>query len=748
MYTKIKAIAVTVALLLFAVFAQTSYAALAAVGPADRPVPPGHGFPLWYQDFTGLSLGMCFDNNGFCISTVGEAPNPAAPIVFPDNFPPEGFYFIATTTAGPLGYEAALEFAFLPDVIADGNQEVFTRIRMRADLQTPGTYTVTHPYGVDTFDVAIVVAGREINSTVDIGSGIFSDALNGNVGPFLQNTAGFVTDPASGNVYLANPAAPVTVTGSEFGTNFVLFEGPDAGLPVRADQFNLEGKVIGLTATPSSVVFPSQKPGVTTASAPITITNIDALNAAVLSAGTITGADAADFTLGPDTCSGATIPASGTCSVTVNFSEAAPGVNGVKSAIVSFPVTAPANRPPVVINVSGAIDNILPTVVSTIPADNAVNVPSNNAITATFNEVVTGVSAATFTLSGPGGAVTGTVSFDEASRTATFTPSANLIIDAAHTATITTGIVDLAGNALAQDFVWSFTTTLPDTTPPAVVSSTPAVSEAGVPTNQAISVVFNEPVLAATVNGTTFTLSSEAGAIVGAVAYDTQSRTATFTPSQLLAVDHAYTVTVNTGVQSLGGVTMAADFAWTFATTAAPTAPQLIAPAAGQTGIGTSVGFQWVKSADSDNDAITYHLFYCTNANFVGTEAGCTTPVTVAQSRSLGAALAGLGGYGVGLLLAGFAIVGGVKSRRKLFFLIAALLISGMAVTACSDNNGVAPAGSSDQPVITDPADPAQLVTMNVAGLTPGRVYYWKVVADDGKGARTGSETRTFTTQE
>ena len=56
-------------------------------------------------------------------------------------------------------------------------------------------------------------------------------------------------------------------------------------------------------------------------------------------------------------------------------------------------------------------------------------------------------------------AVTGTVRYDIASKIATFTPAANLAPLTAYTATMTTGTTDLAGNALAENFVWSFTTT-------------------------------------------------------------------------------------------------------------------------------------------------------------------------------------------------------------------------------------------------------------------------------------------------
>jgi hypothetical protein len=45
-----------------------------------------------------------------------------------------------------------------------------------------------------------------------------------------------------------------------------------------------------------------------------------------------------------------------------------------------------------------------------------------------------------------------------AGTTATFTPASNLVLNAIYTATIATRAKDLAGNALASTYVWSFTT--------------------------------------------------------------------------------------------------------------------------------------------------------------------------------------------------------------------------------------------------------------------------------------------------
>ena len=50
----------------------------------------------------------------------------------------------------------------------------------------------------------------------------------------------------------------------------------------------------------------------------------------------------------------------------------------------------------------------------------------------------------------------GTVTY--AGTGAIFAPASDLTASTVYTATITTGAKDLAGNALASDYVWSFTT--------------------------------------------------------------------------------------------------------------------------------------------------------------------------------------------------------------------------------------------------------------------------------------------------
>lgn len=102
---------------------------------------------------------------------------------------------------------------------------------------------------------------------------------------------------------------------------------------------------------------------------------------------------------------------------------------------------------------------VAPTVTST-PVDGATGVQINNRPTATFSEAmnVSTINATTFTLDQGSTPISGAVTFDEVTRTATFTPSAPLEVDQTYTATITTGAQDLGGTPLAALHAWSFTT--------------------------------------------------------------------------------------------------------------------------------------------------------------------------------------------------------------------------------------------------------------------------------------------------
>jgi len=102
-------------------------------------------------------------------------------------------------------------------------------------------------------------------------------------------------------------------------------------------------------------------------------------------------------------------------------------------------------------------DLVPPAVVSTLPADLATNVALNSVLSATFSEALLPSTITTVTFTAAGAApVLGTVTYS--GTTASLLPASNLYPGTTYTATVSTGVKDLAGNTLASNKVWSFTT--------------------------------------------------------------------------------------------------------------------------------------------------------------------------------------------------------------------------------------------------------------------------------------------------
>ncbi len=112
----------------------------------------------------------------------------------------------------------------------------------------------------------------------------------------------------------------------------------------------------------------------------------------------------------------------------------------------------------------------------------------------------------------------------------------------------------------------------PDTRPPRVSATSPAAGATGVPTTNAVSATFDEPVNPLTVNAGSFTLTDGAGnPVLAQVAFDSATRRATLTPQAPLAFGKTYTATVksgNGGVTDVAGNQIAADHTWSFSTPA------------------------------------------------------------------------------------------------------------------------------------------------------------------------------------
>lgn len=258
----------TAAALVVSALAQgVAQAALFAVDPG--PYLPGNGgFAAWYQDTHGRTLDLCLSKA--VSSRVPGAPgaptymcsllptpgvfDDAQPIVFPSNFPDEAFWFTADTAIVDaarginLSFGTAIEAAFAAGDPMEGDQVSFARVRIRVDVPLAGTYVITHPYGVDVFNID-TPGRRAINMTRDIGIGTpktYDGALKGDVGPFLRSVNGpySETNPLTGSAeqFVGDPNLTEAVTGSPFNTNFVRIEGPN-GLDLRTTLFSISGKL-------------------------------------------------------------------------------------------------------------------------------------------------------------------------------------------------------------------------------------------------------------------------------------------------------------------------------------------------------------------------------------------------------------------------------------------------------------------------------------------------------------------------
>lgn len=261
------------------------------------------------------------------------------------------------------------------------------------------------------------------------------------------------------------------------------------------------------------------------------------------------------------------------------------------------------------------------------PTGGATGVAVNQAITATFSEAMNPatINTGSFTVSGPGGALVGSVSYNAAGSVTTFVPSANFAYNTTYTATISTAAANTLGIRTASNYSWTFTTI---TAPPTVVSTVPSPGATGVAVTQALSATFSEAMSPATINGTTFTVSGPSGTIAGAVTYNATGSIATFTPSTSLAYGTLYTARITTGAQDLAGTGLAAVYSWTFTTLAPPLTVTSTVPVNGATGVPVTQAL-----GASFSQALNCTTITSPAATFVVTGPG-TTPVAGAVTCS------------------------------------------------------------------------------------------------------------------
>ena len=108
------------------------------------------------------------------------------------------------------------------------------------------------------------------------------------------------------------------------------------------------------------------------------------------------------------------------------------------------------------------------------------------------------------------------------------------------------------------------------TAAPEVAQLTPAESAHGVAPTTVVTVTFTKAVNPTTLTGATFYLTGPAGAVPGAITYNSTTHVATLTPTNELARLTDYTAHVTTGVADLDEGNLPAAVTWTFQTSPDP----------------------------------------------------------------------------------------------------------------------------------------------------------------------------------
>ena len=287
----------------------------------------------------------------------------------------------------------------------------------------------------------------------------------------------------------------------------------------------------------------------------VSIVFSEAMDPATINTSTIQLKQGSNFVLGTVAYAG----------VTAVFTPAAPLLaNTVYTGVVTTGVKDPAKNALVADYTWAFNTGNTPIVTSTDPTNGAADVILTKAISATFStpmDVSTMVAANYFVKQGTT-LVPGSITYS--GSTIVFTPTTPLTPNTVYNGTVTSGAKDVAGNAMAANYNWSFGTG----GKPAVVSTDPVDGATNVVLNKVISATFNKNMNTATLNLLTFTLKQGTTNVPGTYSYS--GKTASLTPLGTLAVNTLYTATITTGAKDSAGNAIVADYIWTFTTGNAP----------------------------------------------------------------------------------------------------------------------------------------------------------------------------------
>jgi hypothetical protein len=206
-------------------------------------------------------------------------------------------------------------------------------------------------------------------------------------------------------------------------------------------------------------------------------------------------------------------------------------------------------------------DTTAPIIMSTCPADGDTGVDVSSCIYCTFSEPIdtTCIARWSFYLDQD---ISGHFSCD--SCIAGFDPAYNLDYGRTYIVTITKGVKDTAGNCLANEYCWSFTTTFA----PQIISVSPLDGDSNVPLDAVITATFSKTMDASTITTSSFMLGN---GVAGTVVY--HDSTATFIPDDSLDYNRIYTATLTKLITDTDGNPLESNYSWSFAVVNVPLMP-------------------------------------------------------------------------------------------------------------------------------------------------------------------------------
>lgn len=214
-------------------------------------------------------------------------------------------------------------------------------------------------------------------------------------------------------------------------------------------------------------------------------------------------------------------------------------------------------------------------VVATSPGEDAAPIAPDSEVTVTFNRAVKPETVLEhfFVLDEmTRESIAGTVTYDEATKTARFKPELPFTMSGHYLGRIHTAVTDINGNRLPVRFEWSFLVEDPPITQN--LHFAPFDGQTGVHPRASVRIDFPRKLNAATLTSESFQLLTNGAPVQADVTYEDQgfSITATLTPASELALGTEYSVRLAGSVTTLTGQPFGAELTWRFTTTEAPRA--------------------------------------------------------------------------------------------------------------------------------------------------------------------------------